>query len=225
MPQEAPPASGLTAEAADHLRDAIRDGRFGPGDRIVERPVAEELGVSPITVRDAFARLEREGWIQRLPRRGVRVRRLAREEVDDVAGARALVEGQAAALAAVHVAAGGDDAELRRLPPAMGRAARRGDLAELLALDDAFHAALWRLAASPTLEELLRNLRARVTPLVRLSLQSMSPDELLAMEPWHAELLAALHAGAGPAREAARHHSDLTRDRVHSHAARHLLPS
>jgi len=177
MPQEAPPASGLTAEAADHLRDAIRDGRFGPGDRIVERPVAEELGVSPITVRDAFARLEREGWI------------------------------------------------LRRLPPAMGRAARHGDLVELLALDDAFHAALWRLAASPTLEELLRNLRARVTPLVRLSLQSMSSDELLAMEPWHAELLAALHAGAEPAREAARRHSDLTRDRVHSHAARHLLPS
>lgn len=215
MPERTPSTSGLTAEAADHLREAIRGGRFGPGDRIVERPVADELGVSPITVRDAFARLEQEGWIQRLPRRGVRVRRLTPDEVDDVAGARALVEGQAAALAAARVATAGDD-ELRALLPAMGEAARRRDVAELLALDDAFHAALWRLAASPTLRELLGNLRARVTPLVRLSLESMSPDELLAMEEWHAELLAAVHAGPRQARDAARRHSDRTRDRVHA---------
>src|SRR3954454_13970481 len=90
--------SGVTADAAAHLRHAIRDGRFGPGDRIVERVVAEELGISAIAVRDAFARLVQEGWIERLPRRGVRVRRLGPEEVDDIAATRALVEGQAAAL-------------------------------------------------------------------------------------------------------------------------------
>ncbi len=223
LPERAP-IQGLTGEAAEHLRAAIRDGRFGPGDRIVERPVADELGVSPITIRDAFARLEQEGWIQRSPRRGVRVRRLSREDVDDVAGARALVEGQAAALAAGRIAGVGD-AALRELLEPMGAAARRGDVAALLALDDAFHAALWRLAASPTLEELLHNLRARVTPLVRLSLESMGPAELGSMQGWHADLLSAVRAGPRQARDAARRHSDLTRDRVHRHAAHHLVPT
>lgn len=206
--------SGVAAAASEHLRDAIRLGRFGPGDRIVERPVAEELGISAIAVRDAFARLVSEGWIERLPRRGVRVRSLTPAQVDDVASARALVEGQAAALAAARIPTSGD-AELAQLLPAMGRAAARGDLNALLALDDAFHGVLWRIAASPTLEELLLNLRARVTPLVRLSLGSMSPGELVEMEGWHAELLAALHAGEAAARAAAMRHSDLTRDRVH----------
>ena len=83
--------SGVAAEATEHLREAIRTGRFGPGDRIVERPVAEELGISAIAVRDAFARLVHEGWIERLPRRGVRVRRLVPEEVDLASLARHVV--------------------------------------------------------------------------------------------------------------------------------------
>jgi DNA-binding GntR family transcriptional regulator len=169
-------------------------------------------------VRDAFARLVHEGWIERLPRRGVRVRRLVPEEVDDVAAARALVEGQVAALAARRIAAVGDG-ELAGIPAAMGRAARREDLAELLLLDDAFHSALWRLGASPTLEELLCTLRARVTPLVRQALASMEPEELLRMEEWHAELLAALYAGEDAARDAVQRHGDRTRDRVRRTAA------
>jgi len=210
--------SGVAAEATEYLRHAIRTGRFGPGDRIVERPVAEELGISAIAVRDAFARLVHEGWIERLPRRGVRVRRFVAEEVDDIAAVRALVEGQAAALAAGRIASVGD-AGLREIPRAMGLAATSGNLAELLALDDAFHSALWRLAGSPTLEELLLNLRARVTPLIRLALGVMSEADLLGMEDLHAGFLAALHAGERPARDAARRHSDLTRDRVHAAVA------
>ena len=59
--------TGVTADAAAHLRDAIRTGRFAPGARIVERPVAQELGISAIAVRDALARLTQEGWVERLP--------------------------------------------------------------------------------------------------------------------------------------------------------------
>jgi DNA-binding GntR family transcriptional regulator len=212
------PESGVSHEATRHLREAIRAGRFGPGDRIVERLVAEELGISPIAVRDAFARLVQEGWIERLPRRGVRVPRLAPADVDDVLAARTLLEGQAAALAAGRIATAGD-AELRRIPQAMGDAARHEDVAALLTLDDAFHRAIWRLAGSPTIEELLGTLRARVTPLVRLSLQRMSPGQLREMEAWHAELLRALHEGEEAARAAVQRHSDLTRDRVHGVAA------
>ena len=76
--------TGVTAEAAAHLRDAIRDGRLAPGARIVERPFAQELGISAIAVRDALARLTQEGWVERLPRRGARVRDPTPAELDDI---------------------------------------------------------------------------------------------------------------------------------------------
>jgi DNA-binding GntR family transcriptional regulator len=209
---------GVSADAAEHLRAAIRTGRILPGDRILERSVTEELGISSIAVREAFARLVQEGWLERQPRRGVRVRRLGSAEVDDITDARSLVEGEAAVLASRRIVIVGD-ADLRRLPGEMDRVARRCERAELLSLDEAFHTALWRLAGSPTLEELLLNLRARITPLMRLSLEMMSPSELRCVGRWHAELLEALHHGEQAARNAVARHNDLTRDRVRNAAS------
>ena len=116
--------TGVTAEAAAHLRDAIRDGRLAPGARIVERPVAQELGISAIAVRDALARLTQEGWVERLPRRGARVRDPTPAELDDITAVRVLVEGEALARASVAL----DDAtqrELRALLTGMEQAAGR----------------------------------------------------------------------------------------------------
>lgn len=214
--------AGVTVEAAEHIRSAIRSGRIAPGERIVERTIASDLGISSIAVRDAFARLTQEGWIERLPRRGVRVRRLDAAEIDDISTLRSLLEGEAAARTAVQIALGSEQSPVSAsaltlivgIPDAMQRAARRGDRQALFALDDAFHAALWHLAGSPTLEDLLQNLRARITPIIRQSLWTMSKDDMLQMSAWHAELLAAIHEGPKPARRAAEHHTDRTRRRV-----------
>ena len=214
--------AGVTVEAAEHIRSAIRSGRIAPGERIVERTIASDLGISSIAVRDAFARLAQEGWIERLPRRGVRVRRLEPEEIEDISALRALLEGEAAARAAAQLCSGAEPSPLSAstlalitsIPDAMHRAARRGDRQTLFALDDAFHAALWHLAESPTLEELLQNLRARITPIIRQALWMMPKDDMLKMGAWHAELLAAIHEGPKPARRAAEHHPDRTRRQV-----------
>ena len=205
--------TGVTAEAAAHLRAAIREGRFAPGARIVERPVANELGISPIAVRDALARLVQEGWVEREPRRGARVRDPGADELDDITAARVLVEGEALARASATLDAA-TERELRSLLAAMEQAARRGDRSALLAHDEAFHAALWRASASPTLEELLGNLSARVIPLVRRSIDGMPDAELAAMRGWHEELLDAVLAGPAPARVAVARHAELTRARV-----------
>lgn len=217
--------TGVTADAVEFVREAIRSGRYLPGDRIVEREISEELGISSIAVRDAFAQLTLEGWIERLPRRGVRVRPLDAVEIADISAVRALLEGEAAARASTRLAEGidsevGDSALglIESIPAAMARAGTRRDRRTLLALDDAFHAALWHLAGSPTLEEMLQNLRARVTPMIRESLHLIDDDELPLMGEWHAELLAAIHEGSRPARAAAARHTDRTRTRVlHAH--------
>ena len=202
--------SGVAADVARHLRDGIRTGRLAPGDRIVERAIAEEIGASSIAVRDAFARLSQEGWIERLPRRGVRVRRLDTAEVDEISRLRALLEGEAAALAST--APPTDD--LRALADEMAIAARASDRDRLVALDDAFHRLIWRTTAAPTLEELLANLRNRIAPLVHRSLATMTETDLAAMRAWHLDLAEALTRGAEPARAAAADHAERTRTRV-----------
>lgn len=202
--------SGVAADVARHLREGIRSGRLAPGDRIVERAIAEEIGASSIAVRDAFARLSQEGWIERLPRRGVRVRRLDAAEVDEISRLRALLEGEAAALAAAEPPI----AELRALADQMADAAGVSDRERLLALDDAFHRTLWHAASTPTLEELLGNLRNRIAPLAHRSLATMSDDELAAMQGWHLALADALADGPEVARAAAADHAERTRLRV-----------
>jgi DNA-binding GntR family transcriptional regulator len=205
--------TGVTADVAAHLRGAIRAGRLAPGARVVERSVAAQLGISPIAVRDAIGRLEREGWLERAPRRGARVRHPEPGELDDITAARVLVEGEALARAATRLGAD-ERAALRALLAAMDDAAAAGDRTALLAHDEAFHAALWRAAGSPVLEELLGNLTARVLPLVRRSIDAMPDAELAAMRGWHEELLDAVLAGPGAARAGVARHAELTRARV-----------
>jgi DNA-binding GntR family transcriptional regulator len=126
---------------------------------------------------------------------------------------RVLLEGEALARAATRLDGDGERA-LRAILAAMERAARRGDRTALLQQDEAFHAALWRTAGSPTLEELLGTLTARIIPLVRRSIDRMAPAELAAMRGWHEELLDAVLAGPEAARAGVARHAELTRTRV-----------
>ncbi|HST42505.1 MAG TPA: winged helix-turn-helix domain-containing protein, partial [Conexibacter sp.] len=51
------PQQSLADRVAEQIREAIYDGRYAPGSRLVERTLADQLGVSHIPVREALARL------------------------------------------------------------------------------------------------------------------------------------------------------------------------
>ena len=63
-----------SASVVASLRQLIIDGRFAPGERVAEIPVAERLGVSRTPVRLAFRTLEQEGLLQKVGKRGLVVR-------------------------------------------------------------------------------------------------------------------------------------------------------
>src|SRR4051812_11789856 len=73
------PHGSRGAIAYSRLRDAIQEGRFKPGERIMENEVAEWLDVSRTPVRDAIRRLEAEGILQHEARSGLVVARLDRQ--------------------------------------------------------------------------------------------------------------------------------------------------
>ncbi len=90
----------LRDRAYDDIRDAIFSGVLRPGQRIKERDVATEMGISTTPVKEALRRLEQEGLIVSRPRRGAVVGPLVLTPEAEILELRADLEGLAARLAA-----------------------------------------------------------------------------------------------------------------------------
>jgi len=71
-------------EALALLRSDIQQGRFAPGQRLIEIDVMQHLGISRGRVREVFKRLESEGLVQIDKNRGASVRKASREEVENI---------------------------------------------------------------------------------------------------------------------------------------------
>ncbi|MBU6439854.1 MAG: GntR family transcriptional regulator [Betaproteobacteria bacterium] len=78
------------------LRRLISEGRYAPGERMAEIPVAEQLGVSRTPVRLAFRTLEQEGLLEKAGARGYVVRRFSEQDVMGGLEVRGVLEGLAA---------------------------------------------------------------------------------------------------------------------------------
>src|SRR5205085_9385750 len=85
---------------ADLMREQILTGGFRQGARLVEARIAQQLDVSRGPVREAFKPLRSEGLVKEEPRRGTFVVSLSAQDVQNVYGLRAAVEGRAARLLA-----------------------------------------------------------------------------------------------------------------------------
>ena len=97
------PRHGLRSEHVyRRLRDAIQQGEFKSGHRVMEIEVADWLKVSRTPVRDAIRRLESEGMLEHEPRTGLVVARLDRQAVMELYVMRETLEGTAARLCARH---------------------------------------------------------------------------------------------------------------------------
>ena len=90
-------AKTLRELAVERLRDAILDGQFRPGDRLVERVLCERLGVSRTVVREALRHLETEGLVDVVPQQGPAVARLDAGQATQIYEIRAMLEALAAA--------------------------------------------------------------------------------------------------------------------------------
>src|SRR5271165_3418861 len=94
------PSSSQTARATLALRELLVQGRFRPGERIREVPLAAQLKVSRIPLRLALERLAHEGFLEIRPTRGFVVQRFSTEDIYDAIELRGLLEGAAARLVA-----------------------------------------------------------------------------------------------------------------------------
>ena len=84
----------LAEDAADRIREQILSGGFSQGEHLVEAKIAEQLAISRGPVREAFKLLRSEGLLNEEPRRGTFVVSLSTDDVRDIYGLRAALEGR-----------------------------------------------------------------------------------------------------------------------------------
>ncbi len=118
------PDQNVADRVTVELREAIFSGDLAPGERLVERKLAERLGTSHIPVREALTRLTQEGLVERLPHRGARVAALTSRDLEEISSLRTLLEQ----FAVVRVQDAWDpakEAKLRKTVQQMVRRRRR----------------------------------------------------------------------------------------------------
>lgn len=166
---ESPPPT-LRAIALDRLRRAIISGVFKPGQRLVERALCEQLGVSRSVIREVIRHLDSEGLVT-TEGQGPVVSRMVWDDARQIYEIRAALES-AAAEACARVA---DDAVKARLQAAVEaielHAAARDWMAVLEATDE-FYATIFATGGHPIAHEIVRRLNSRIAQLRVLTLGS-----------------------------------------------------
>jgi DNA-binding GntR family transcriptional regulator len=158
------PASlrNLTDEVAERLREAILRGDFAPGQPLRETRLASTLDVSRGPVREALARLEREGLVLIRRNRGATVARLSSEDLTEVYTLRLALEELAARWAARN-ATESDFTAMQKVLDSLGEAVARGIYEQEYAmLDVEFHDCIYRAARHKRLYRCWTELRPQI---------------------------------------------------------------
>lgn len=153
------------------LRISLIQGRFDAGEVFLPGDIARRMSVSSMPVREALARLISERALEAMANRRVRVPLISLERARDLSRARALIEGELAALALPKLT-DDDIAELERLT---SRYEATRDPREVAALNHAFHFQLYHAAGSSVLLPIVESLWMQAGPYVRAAARLHSP--------------------------------------------------
>ena len=116
------------------LRQAIITGEFAPGERLMEISLANRLGVSRTPVREAIRKLELEGLVIMIPRKGAQVARITEKNLRDVI-------------------------EIRQAHEDFIRSVENGDILDIVDKDETFHDTIFRATNNDRLISIINNLR------------------------------------------------------------------
>lgn len=143
------------------LRQAILRGELQPGERLLEIHLANKLGVSRTPIREAIRKLELEGLVLMIPRKGAVVAEITEKSLRDVLEVRRALEELAVKLACDKI----QDEEIEELKAAakgFEKALGTGDVTVYAEADVKFHDIIYRTTDNQRLIQLLYNLREQM---------------------------------------------------------------
>lgn len=160
----------LREVVTETLREAIVSGVLRPGERLMEIQLAEELGVSRTPVRESIRKLELEGFVVMVPRRGTYVADLSIKDINEVYEIRTVLDVLAAGLAAERITEE-ELEELERILVQIGESIEENDVENLIELDSEFHDILYQASRNDRLVGIINNLREQFTRFRSISMQ------------------------------------------------------
>ena len=188
------------------LRQAILKGELAPGERLMEIQLAQKLGVSRTPIREAIRKLELEGLVLMIPRRGAEVAKISEKSLKDVLEVRRSLEELAIELACQRMT----EAELAQLERAQATyrdAIGEGDAMKIAELDEAYHDVIYNCTRNARLVQILNNLREQMYRFRLEYIKEEDKRQILLLE--HEKILSALRGRrVAEARAAVREHID-----------------
>ena len=112
----------LSSQAYEAIKDLIIKNELLPGQSIAINTIAKSLGISPTPVREAFAKLAAEGFLEGEPHKKIHVAKITEDDIHRVYGVRKLLEPPAASLAAEAVS---NDSHLKVLLESIQKSAQK----------------------------------------------------------------------------------------------------
>lgn len=143
------------------LRQAILRGELKPGERLMEIQLANRLGVSRTPIREAIRKLELDGLVLTIPRRGAVVADITEKSLRDVLEVRRALEELAVRLACEKIREE-EIEELKMAAKEFQKALECKDVTEYAEADVKFHDIIYRTTDNQRLIQLLLNLREQM---------------------------------------------------------------
>jgi DNA-binding GntR family transcriptional regulator len=208
----------------DRLKKALREGQVTGGSLLSESELARQLGVSTTPVHEAVVRLASEGFVEALPRRGVRVVHLAAHDVAEIFEVREALEVEVVKLL-LRRGAVADFEPLELHVAAGGQALAAGDYLAFNAADVSLHDAMARSTGNHRLQRALNDLRVWVQRIRLATVENRFrlPGRPAKAHEEHGLLVHALQRGDPEAEEITRRHISTLKQEIISHMeANHL---
>ena len=155
----------------EKMRGAILSRHFQPGERLVERVLGEQLGVSRTVVREVLRHLETEGLVEIRPHQGPIVARLDPEQAAQIYELRAVLEALAVRACALNASV----EDMEKLEQAMARIERdfeTGDLSAVLKATTDFYESMFLSGGKSVAWSIVQSLNARISHMRRATLGS-----------------------------------------------------
>jgi len=171
------------------LREAILRGELYPGERLMEKQLAEKMGVSRTPIREAIRKLELEGLVIMVPRKGAQVAQITEKEVKDVLEVRATLEELAVKLACEKITKDQLD-EMKMLLEEFHNLGDSTEVEKMVKIDIKFHGIIFESTNNDKLIQIVNNLGEQLYRYRVAYLNNKDFHEIIKQE--HTEILKAI---------------------------------
>lgn len=188
------------------LRQAILKGELAPGERLMEIQLAERLGVSRTPIREAIRKLELEGLVLMIPRKGAEVAKISEKSLRDVLEVRRSLEELATELACQRMTSDDID-QLEKAQKIFVEAIETMDVVRIAETDEAYHDIIYAGTGNSRLVQILNNLREQMYRYRLEYIKDADKRQVLLLE--HENILRAIrNRQVEEAKKAIREHID-----------------